>query len=102
MSRIGTSIGYELGIDQGLVERILEKLGRETPEPTVEGRGRLYAARCRRVPFDNVRKLIHVRAGDRKPLPGDTPEDFFGGWLVHGCGGTYWPATARSMHCSNR
>lgn len=77
-------------MDQRLVERILEKLGCEAPEPTVEGLGRVYAAWCRRVPFDNVRKLIHVRAGDPAPLPGDTPEDFFEGWLAHGCGGTCW------------
>ena len=42
------------------------------------------------MPFDNVRKLIHVRGGDPGPLPGDTTEDFFEAWLAHGCGGTCW------------
>jgi N-hydroxyarylamine O-acetyltransferase len=37
-----------------------------------------------------VRKLIHVRAGDPGPLPGDTPDDHFDAWLAHGAGGTCW------------
>jgi len=45
--------------------------------------------------MDNVRKLIHLRANDPAPLPGDTPEDFFGAWLVHGAGGTCWATIAR-------
>jgi N-hydroxyarylamine O-acetyltransferase len=40
--------------------------------------------------MDNLRKLVHLRADDPGPLPGDTPEDFFAGWLAHGTGGTCW------------
>jgi len=42
------------------------------------------------VPFDNVRKLIHVKSGKAGPLPGGTAEDFFTAWLRHGTGGTCW------------
>ena len=52
---------------------------------------------CRAVPFDNVRKLIHVRRGDSTPLPGDDSVDFFESWLRHGTGGTCW-ATNGAMY----
>lgn len=77
-------------MQERLVDRVLERLDCEQPETTREGLSRLYAAWCRRVPFDNVRKLIHVRGGDPGPLPGDRPEEFFEDWLAHGCGGTCW------------
>lgn len=73
-----------------LTERVLEKLECPALEPTLVGLSRLYDRWCRTVPFDNVRKLIHVRRGDAGPLPGSTPEDFFAGWLAHGAGGTCW------------
>jgi N-hydroxyarylamine O-acetyltransferase len=74
-----------------LLERVLARLGFSAPPaPDRAGLAALYAAWCRSVPFDNVRKLIHLRAGDPAPLPGDTPEDFFAGWLAHGAGGTCW------------
>src|SRR5262249_35478758 len=50
----------------------------------------LYDRWCRGVPFDNIRKLIHVRAGDPRPLPGDEPNEFFEAWLRHGTGATCW------------
>ena len=54
-----------------LQERILARLGLgQFPEPTLAGLRVLYAAWCRRVPFDNVRKLIHVRAQKAGLLPG--------------------------------
>src|SRR5690348_16732226 len=81
-----------------LVERVLAKLGfARRPEPTLENLRRLYGAWCQRVPFDNVRKLIHLRAGNRGPLPGGTAEDFFEAWLKHGTGGTCW-ANAGACH----
>lgn len=74
-----------------LLERVLERLDfNHRPPPTLESLRRLYAAWCRRVPFDNVRKLIHIRAGKGGPLPGSTAEDFFEAWLKHGTGGTCW------------
>ncbi len=74
-----------------LIDRVLEKLelsGR--PEPTLEGLRTVYSAWCRQVPFDNIRKLIHVRRRDPGPLPGDDAGDFFGGWTRYGAGGTCW------------
>ncbi len=74
-----------------LFENVLLKLGfSQRPAPTLEGLCALYSAWCRQVPFDNVRKLIHVRAGESGPLPGSTPRDFFEAWLRHGTGGTCW------------
>ena len=74
-----------------LRERVLAKLGfAGSPAPTFENLGAIYAAWCRGVPFDNVRKLIHVRAGNSGPLPGSTAEDFLEAWLKHGTGGTCW------------
>ncbi len=74
-----------------LQERVLVKLGFSgSPAPTFENLRAIYAEWCRSVPFDNVRKLIHVRAGNAGPLPGSTAEDFFEAWLKHGTGGTCW------------
>jgi arylamine N-acetyltransferase len=74
-----------------LLERVLMRLGlSERPAPTLAGLQTLYAAWCRKVPFDNVRKLIHVRNHDPSPLPGDTAAEFFAAWLTYGTGGTCW------------
>lgn len=74
-----------------LVEAVLQRLGlSRVPEPDFAGLAAVYAAWCRRVPFDNVRKLIHLHARDPGPLPGDDAEDFFTAWLKHGTGGTCW------------
>ena len=64
----------------------------------MEGLRALYAAWCHAVPFDNVRKLIHVRNADPAPLPGSTPRDFFESWLRWGAGGTCW-VVAGALHC---
>ena len=68
-------------IDSGLSSR---------PEVSLAGLADLYGAWCRRVPFDNIRKLIHVRAGNPATLPGDAPNEFFEAWLAHGTGATCW------------
>jgi N-hydroxyarylamine O-acetyltransferase len=74
-----------------LLERILVRLGlTSVPEPTLAGLGLLYDAWCRTVPFDNVRKLIHLRANNAGPFPGDDPVEFFEAWLKYGTGGTCW------------
>lgn len=81
-----------------LVERIIGRLGfNRRPTPTIDALRSLYSAWCERVPFDNVRKLIHVRAANAAPLPGSTREDFFEAWLKFGAGGTYWPG-AGALH----
>lgn len=78
-------------ISPDLQQRVLTKLGLASrPNVDLEGLSQLYAAWCHHVPFDNVRKMIHVRSGDTGVLPGDTAEDFFNAWLRHGTGGTCW------------
>lgn len=78
-------------MEQQLLERVLAKLGfSKIPEPSLETLGALYAAWCRNVPFDNVRKLIHVQRGDAAVLPGTNAEDFLEAWLRWGTGGTCW------------
>jgi N-hydroxyarylamine O-acetyltransferase len=78
-------------LSNDLLERVLSRLGfSRFPEPTFEGLQSLYSAWCRSVPFDNVRKLIHVRSQAPGPLPGDTPAEFFSAWLAFGTGATCW------------
>lgn len=60
------------------------------PDATLDGLTSLYRQWCQRVPFDNVRKLIHVGEGAPGPLPGDDPIEFFEAWLKWGTGGTCW------------
>ncbi|MGQ0698821.1 MAG: arylamine N-acetyltransferase family protein [Panacagrimonas sp.] len=79
------------GLAPALLERVLTRLGLSTrPAPTFSGLSTLYAAWCPNVPFDNIRKLIHLRRGDPGPLPGDSAEDFFESWLRYGTGATCW------------
>lgn len=74
-----------------LVERVLQRLGFDhPPEPTLAALRTLYAAWGQRVPFDNLRKLIHLREERAGPLPGDDAVDFFESWLRFGTGGTCW------------
>jgi N-hydroxyarylamine O-acetyltransferase len=68
-----------------------------SPELTLEGLREVYGAWCQHVPFDNVRKLIHIRSGDGHPLPGSNPEDFLRAWLKYGTGGTCWSG-AGALH----
>ncbi|TFH25626.1 MAG: hypothetical protein E4H03_00145 [Myxococcales bacterium] len=78
-------------LDGARTEKVLARLGFDTAPPvTLVGLAAVYDAWCRNVPFDNVRKLIHVRHDDPALLPGDDPADFFDAWLSHGCGGTCW------------
>ena len=78
-------------LSEDLRERVLLRLGlRDLPSPTYSGLQQLYDAWCRRVPFDNVRKMIHLHEQLPGPLPGDKPADFFADWLSDGTGGTCW------------
>ena len=52
-------------VPEDLLERVLAKLGFSSkPVADRAGLEALYAAWCRGVPFDNTRKLIHLRAND--------------------------------------
>lgn len=89
---------HEAHLSEEHLGRILTRLGAaRRPEPTLVDLRTLYAAWCRHVPFDNVRKLIHARSGNPGPFPGSTAEDFFTAWLQHGTGGTCW-AGAGALH----
>lgn len=74
-----------------LLERVLASLGfARAPAPDLAGLKNVYGAWCRRVPFDNVRKLIHLGQQSAAALPGDTADDFFEAWLKFRTGGTCW------------
>lgn len=74
-----------------LVDRVLEGLGLAArPEPGFDGLALVYGAWCERVPFDNLRKLIHVSGGEAGPLAGDDVREFLEAWLRWGTGGTCW------------
>lgn len=79
-------------IDAGLTERVLARLGLgDGVAVDAPGLAELYLQWCRKVPFDNVRKLISLRSGPDVALPGRDATDFFEAWLRHGAGGTCWP-----------
>jgi N-hydroxyarylamine O-acetyltransferase len=84
----------QTGLAADLRDRVLERLGLPgPPAPDLAGLRALYRAWCLHVPFDNVRKMIALRSGELRPLPGGHAEDFFAHWLANGCGGTCWPGS---------
>jgi arylamine N-acetyltransferase len=73
---------------------VVERLGLSPTLPLdIHGLRTLYAAWCRIVPFDNVRKLVALRTGDQGPLPGGDATDFLEHFLQHGTGGTCWSSS---------
>jgi N-hydroxyarylamine O-acetyltransferase len=79
------------GLAPDLLERVLSRLGLSAaPSPDLDGLKTVYAAWCRWVPFDNIRKLIHVQTHAQGVLPGDSAQDFFEAWLKYKTGGTCW------------
>lgn len=78
-------------LGEELVNQILTKLGLPEPPPLdIAGLTRVYRAWCNKVPFDNIRKRIHLAANNPLPLPGHDDSDFFRGWLKFGLGGLCW------------
>ena len=74
-----------------LRDRVTERFGlSNAPSPDLSGLKALYGAWCANVPFDNVCKMIALRAGGDLPLPGMQAVEFFESWLTHGAGGTCW------------
>jgi N-hydroxyarylamine O-acetyltransferase len=78
-------------LSDDLRERVLLRLGLGAQPPlSLAGLDQVYAAWCCHVPFDNVRKMIHLHEQLPGPLPGDEPAEFFADWLADGTGGTCW------------
>ena len=74
-----------------LVSRVLNRLDVSVPaQKNSESLQILYAAWCKHIPFDNVRKMIALASG-QKTLPGLDATDFFENWLLNGSGATCWP-----------
>ncbi len=72
------------------IDEIVEALGfAERPGTDLAGLTDVYSAWCRRVPFDNLRKLVALHF-ELPELPGIHPDDFFAAWLLTGAGGTCW------------
>ncbi len=89
---IDIDLAADRRLDQDLCDRVLERLGFAAPPcADLEGLQELFEAWCVSVPFDNVRKMIALRAADRPPLPGAQADEFFTAWLADGSGGTCWP-----------
>ena len=64
-------------------EAVLAKLGfSAAPDPDRAGLDAVYAAWCRRVPFDNLVKRIHLVRRLGGPIPNGPPEAFFASWLA--------------------
>ena len=81
----------EQNLSAELLEGVLQKFGfSDYPQSDINGLRAIYKAWCQKVPFDNVRKLIHVSENNPAVLPGDNATDFFQAWLTHGTGGTCW------------
>ena len=89
----GTTAGGSIRtLTDATIDEVLERLGfGERPDPDLEGLTAVYRAWCRRVPFDNLRKLVALHY-DMPDLPGIDPADFFAAWLLTGAGGTCWPS----------
>jgi hypothetical protein len=71
-----------------LIAAVLDRLGvRPGPVPDLAGLTDLYRQWCRRVPFDNIRTLIHAAGGQPGAAPGFPAARFFADWLDSGTGG---------------
>ncbi len=72
------------------VDEIIGRLGFATrPAVDAAGLAALYRAWCRRIPFDNLRKLVALHH-DLPEIPGMDPADFFAAWQLTGAGATCW------------
>jgi len=91
---LGNRSGADRLLNRELLERVLAAFGLCGPISTdLAGLNEVYAAWCRSVPFDNVRKMIVFRSRKEQALPGLDPADFLENWLENGTGGTCWPSS---------
>lgn len=86
-------------LDQALMASILQRIGLSgAPSIDLAGLRQIYGAWCARIPFDNVAKLLGLRAAPDAPLPPVSSQEFFVRFLEHGTGGTCW--TSSDALCS--
>ncbi len=79
-------------LSKKLLNQVLDRLGfKEPPAADVPALQRLYSSWSMHVPFDNVRKMIVLKAEVKLPLPCLDAEEFFENWLKNGSGATCWP-----------
>ncbi|HTH51816.1 MAG TPA: arylamine N-acetyltransferase [Pyrinomonadaceae bacterium] len=79
-------------LSKDLLGRLTERLGIPSNLAThLDGLRTVYRAWCSNIPFDNMRKMISLRAGSQ--LAGLDAEDFFENYLANGTGGTCWPSS---------
>lgn len=72
------------------VDQVVERLGfAERPGTDLDGLHAVYSAWSRRVPFDNLRKLVALHF-NLPEIPGIHPDDFFAAWQLTGAGSTCW------------
>jgi hypothetical protein len=77
----------------GTLQQLKAELGLPDTVPTdVPGLRTVYSAWCNAMTFDNIRKLISLRAGDER-LAGGTAADYFRNWLENRSGGTCWASS---------
>jgi N-hydroxyarylamine O-acetyltransferase len=80
-------------LDGALLTRVMDRLGIYGDVPNSrEGLALVYGAWSRTVPFDNIRKMISLRAGGQR-LIGHDASEFFENFLTHGSSGTCWPSS---------
>lgn len=87
----------ERAVDGDLAGEVWERLALEPPAVDAEGLRAVYRAWCDRVSFDNLQKLVALRE-ERRPLPGDDADEFFGNWLQDGTGATCWASSNALYH----
>jgi N-hydroxyarylamine O-acetyltransferase len=79
-------------LDDDLLSRVLGEMSVSRPALDLAGLSEIYAAWCRSIPFDNIRKMIALREPG-SAMPGLDAADFFENWIEHGTGGTCWPSS---------
>lgn len=79
------------------VDEVLARLGfDERPRVDADGLAAIYRTWGRRVPFDNLRKLVAMHHS-LPEIPGVDPADFFAAWQLTGAGSTCW-GTNTALH----
>jgi len=80
-------------ISTGLLERVLLRLDlNDSPSIDLGGLNRIVAAFSAGISNDNILKRIWLVGERRSPVTGGEPSEFFENWLLHGTGGTCFPA----------